>query len=294
MVQENETKGLEQPRSLSLDGLRTFVEIYETGSFRKAAERVYRSPSAVSLHIAKLETALQTRLFERDARKVTLTEAGEVLLSQARRLLALQQETISLFHRSALSGELRVSAPHDLGISLLPRLLKELRATHPDIRVNVKLGSSLAVAKAVEAGDADLAFFNDVAGGIAPGQVLYEESMQWLMFDGGRAIESTPLALATAEPGCAWREAAISALQEAGRDYAIAYTSDTSMGQIAALRSDLAIAALPLSLKHNDLVVVPDTFNLPQLPSTQIRALGDGSELTEAVISLLLHKGAFV
>jgi DNA-binding transcriptional LysR family regulator len=76
---------------LDNDILRTFVAIAETGSFTSAADRVFRTPSAVSMQIKKLEEQLSATLFLRDARSVTLTESGETLLPYARRAGAVQR-----------------------------------------------------------------------------------------------------------------------------------------------------------------------------------------------------------
>ena len=64
-------------RTLNLDAIRSFVAICETGAFRRAAERVHKSPSAVSLQIGKLEDLLCVRLLDRDARHVALTDKVE-------------------------------------------------------------------------------------------------------------------------------------------------------------------------------------------------------------------------
>lgn len=91
-------------RTLNLDVLRSFVAIHDTGSFRQAAASVHLSPSAVSLQIGKLEEQLSQRLLERNARRVELTEQGDVLLYQARKLLSLNDETVALFRGSTLTG----------------------------------------------------------------------------------------------------------------------------------------------------------------------------------------------
>jgi DNA-binding transcriptional LysR family regulator len=90
-----------------------------------------------------------------------------------------------------------------------------------------------------------------------------------------------------AELGCAWRGAALDALQTAGRPYRVAYSSDTSMGQVAAIRADLAVAALPQSLADRDLVEAPSHHGLPQLPDTHIRVADDGSELARAFVAMV-------
>lgn len=274
-------------RTLSLDALRSFVAICETGSFRRAAERVSKSPSAVSLQIGKLEDLLGARLLDRDARHVALTEEGGTLLRQARRILGLNDETIALFARSPLKGRLCLSAPHDLGVSLVPGLLRRLAEVHPQIQVDVRLGTSETVQNGITDGSVNLALFNDVGAASIQAQDFFSEPLKWLMLGGGNAVRQDPLPLAVANIGCAWRDAALNALQEADRAYHIAYSSDTSMGQIAALRADLAIAALPQSLADRDLVEVPAEYDFPRLPLTHIRAAHDGSKLATAFVALV-------
>ena len=107
---------LRQPLPLlDNDVLRTFVAIAETGSFTSAADRVYRTPSAVSMQIKKLEEQLNVTLFLRDARSVTLTESGEVLLPYARRMLALSNEAVGRFRMPEMKGVVRLGAPDDIG-----------------------------------------------------------------------------------------------------------------------------------------------------------------------------------
>ncbi|MFT6457174.1 LysR family transcriptional regulator [Pseudophaeobacter arcticus] len=288
MMQKIETLEAAENRTLNLDALRSFVTICETGSFRRAAARVNKSASAVSLQIAKLEDLLGARLLERDARNVALTAQGETLLRQARRLLSLNDETLSIFRASPLAGLITLAAPHDLGVSLVPGLLRRFAETYPDVQVDVRLGTSDAVLRGLANGSVNLALFNDVGPSSLPTHDLFSEPLKWLALDGGSAGQHDPLPLAVAQVGCAWREAALTSLQKAGRDYRVAYSSDTSMGQVAALRADLAIAALPVSLSDRDLVEAPSHYGLPDLPSTHIRIADDGSKLAGAFVALAL------
>ncbi|GGX89073.1 LysR family transcriptional regulator [Litchfieldella qijiaojingensis] len=274
-------------RTLNLDAARTFVAIYETGSFRRAAARVNRSPSAVSLQVGKLEEQLGVRLLHRDARRVRLTRQGEVLLGFARRLVGISDEAMAVFHGSPLSGGLRLAAPHDLGVSLVPGLLRRLAEMHPRIRVDVRLDSSETVQRLFVEGDANLALFNEASTPQIPARDLFSEELRWLMRDGGRAVERDPLPLAVAEIGCAWRDAALRALEGVGRSYRVAYSSDTSMGQVAALRADLAVAALPGSLADRDLIEVPEHWGLPPLGRTHIYLANDGSDTAKAFAALI-------
>ncbi len=69
--------------------LRTLIALADTGSFTKAAERVERPQSAVSMQINKLETIAGMALFDRRARGVNLTSDGEALVARAKRLMSL-------------------------------------------------------------------------------------------------------------------------------------------------------------------------------------------------------------
>ena len=77
---------------MELSQLKIFVAVAETGSFTKAAKRLFVSHSTTSRAVSALETELGTALFERDNRVFGLTEAGEKLLPRARELLALAEE----------------------------------------------------------------------------------------------------------------------------------------------------------------------------------------------------------
>ncbi|MBN9885792.1 LysR family transcriptional regulator [Salipiger abyssi] len=273
-------------RTLNLDALRSFVAIHETGSFRRAAARVNLSPSAVSLQIGKLEDVLGQRLLDRNARRVALTEQGERLLLQARSLLSLSDETMAMFRTPALEGRIALAAPHDLGMSFVPQLLGRMAERYPRIRVDVRLGASGEMLDGFRAGRSNVVLFNDVGPPEITSLRLRSEPLAWLMARGGRAHLEDPLPLAMAETGCSWREAALAALSASQRPWRIAYCSDTSMGQVAALRADLALAALPRSLAQGDLVEVPETAALPALPQTEIRIAHDDSALARAMVSL--------
>lgn len=276
-------------RPLNLDALRSFVAICETGTFRRAAARVNRSPSAISLQMSTLEEQLDTRLMTRDARHVALTEQGEKLLGYARQLLGISAEAMAVFHAAPLAGHLRLAAPHDLGVSQVPGLLQKLADAHPGIVVDVCLGTSDAVQQMFTTGAVHVALFNEVRDTALAVHRLASEPLVWTMCAAGRAVTRTPLPLAIAEIGCAWRAAALQALDDRAIPYRISYSSDTSMGQIAALNADLAIAVLPGSLAVGKLAQVPRDLGLPYLPDTHIYLAHDGSDLARAVHALAVQ-----
>lgn len=259
---------------LDNDVLRTFVAIAETGNFSTAAEVVLRTPSAVSMQIKKLEEQLKTTLFLRDARSVSLTQHGEVLLSYARRMLALSNEAVSRFVMPELTGVVRLGAPDDIAERLLPRILKDFADQFPGIMVDVTVDMSSALRKRVEEQRLDLALFNCTPRSFpGVGDVIHTERLVWAGAKCGNAHLRDPLPISVWEEGCCWRQEAIGQLEKHKRTYRIAYASAHTMAQRAAVLSDLAIAPFPRSYVSDEMVVLGQQEGLPDLFSFDVRLL---------------------
>ncbi|EKF20936.1 LysR substrate-binding domain-containing protein [Nitratireductor pacificus] len=256
---------------LELDVLRTFVAIAETGSFTAAANAVFRTPSAVSMQIKKLEDLLGCSVFSRDARSVSLTADGELLLSYARRLLALNREAVSKFIMPDISGIVRLGSPDDFGERVLPSVLKRFAQTHPSIAVDVVIDQSANLRKRMANRQLDLTLLTCSDGIVDAGvQVVFTEPIVWAGARGGCAHLREPLPVSLWEEGCAWRASALDAMSRHGREYRIAYMSAHTAGQRAAILSDLAIAPLPKSFLREDLVELGPKDGLPKLGNYHI------------------------
>src|ERR1700680_3499811 len=99
---------------LDLELLRSFVSVVDAGGFTRAGERVHRTQSTVSQQIKRLEDDIGQPLLTRTAKDVTPTEAGERLLSYARRLLALAEEARDVMTRPGNEGAGRLRGPAEL------------------------------------------------------------------------------------------------------------------------------------------------------------------------------------
>jgi DNA-binding transcriptional LysR family regulator len=251
---------------LELDILKTFVAIAETGNFTTAAETVYRTPSAVSMQIKKLEEMLGCVLFLRDARSVSLTPKGEVLLGFARRMLALNNEAVSRFLLPDMNGVVRVGAPEDIGERILPEVLKRFSESYPNVTVDVTIGNSSVMRKRVEEHRMDIAIFNSMAGeNTGGGEILISEKLVWAGIKCGTAHTREPLPISMWEDGCVWRADAVEQLTQSGRKFRVAFLSAHTTGQRAAIQADLAIAPLPRYLVQGDLVALGEAEGLPEL-----------------------------
>ena len=98
---------------LDSDLLRTFVAVAETGNFTRAATQVNRTQSAVSMQIKRLEDMVGEMLFSRGPRGVGLTRKGDELLSKARRIVSLLDETAASMSAPPLDGPVRIGIPRN-------------------------------------------------------------------------------------------------------------------------------------------------------------------------------------
>lgn len=124
-----------------LNDVLAFTRVADSGSFTRAAERLGWPKSSVSHRVARLEQALGARLLERSTRRLRLTEVGARYHEHARRVLSELERasaTVASF-RARPQGWLRVSASLVLGQALLPALVAEFAAAHPDVQLFVDL-----------------------------------------------------------------------------------------------------------------------------------------------------------
>ncbi len=139
--------------------LKTFVTIAECSSFSEAAKRLHLTQPAISKRISSLEKSLNTRLFDRIARKTRLTEAGQILLQRAQKILLELEDTRRLITNisSHVGGELSLGISHHIGLHRLPPILKQYTQQYPDVKLDLKFIDSEAACQAVEKNELEIA-----------------------------------------------------------------------------------------------------------------------------------------
>jgi len=147
------------PHSVTLRQLQYVVAVADARSFRRAAELCAVSQPSLSAQIAQLEDAAGARLFERDRRRVLLTPAGEVLVAQARRVLAEADEWMDAAARMGdpLNGRLRIGLIPTISPYLLPEIAPALRRSFPRLQLAWLEDKTAALMAAIMGGRLDAA-----------------------------------------------------------------------------------------------------------------------------------------
>ncbi len=274
---KNVDDAMSTPATIDPDLLRTFVHIAEEGSFTRAAERVGRTQSAVSMQMQRLEAQLgQTLLLRGKGGSVHLTSHGRYLRERSRELLALNDAIWRAFRAPMVEGTVRLGSPDDYAMRYLPTVLRRFSASHPAVDVDVICAPSNEVVELLKRGELDLTLCSDGhAPPDWPAVTLWRGPLLWVTSARYAPHREDPLPLALAEDKnhCVWRRSVIETLRAAGRPYRVAYTAATATGTFAPVAAGLAVtvsnvAALPEGLR----LLRPDE-GLPPLPESGIELL---------------------
>jgi DNA-binding transcriptional LysR family regulator len=144
---------------MDIDLLKTFLEVYQTRHFAKAADNLFVTPSAVSARIRTLEAQVGTPLFMRDRNNIQLTPAGERFLGYAKSML-------KMWERARYEANLDAQASPHLEILAVPSLLdtrlhgwlSQLCLEYPDLSLRIEAAESDQIVQRLQQNRADLGF----------------------------------------------------------------------------------------------------------------------------------------
>jgi DNA-binding transcriptional LysR family regulator len=271
--------------TLDLDQLRTFVAIAETGSFTRAGDSVFKTQSAVSMQMRRLEERIGKPIFVRDGRASRLTEEGERLLGYARRMVRLSDETLAAFDDTELSGSVRLGTPDDYADRFLPEILARFARSNPRVEVSVVCEPSLTLIELSRTGAVDLAIVTNCGEGDP--SVLRQEPLLWVGSQAHAVEEQEILPLALDKPPCIWRTAALDGLTSIGRKYRVLYTSGNSTAIAAAVQAGLAITVLAESALRPGMRVLGEAEGFPRLPACEIGIIRSRQRQASPVVDKL-------
>lgn len=267
------------PLGFDLDLLRTFVAIAEERSFTRAAARVGRTQSAVSLQMQRLEGLLgQTVIVRGKGGSVELNNEGTYLLGRARELLELNDDIMRSMCAAPVHGIVRLGFPAELSAHFLSRILDRFSHAAPAVEVEVEVSTSCLMAMRLKNSEFDLVVLRE---GLEPRQwpvvEVWRSPLKWITSEKHLQHLRDPLPLAnspahcpwspTELKECQWHAMVVRALEQVGRRYRVVSTSTTMHGLLAAAQAGLAVTntladdRLPEGLRP-----VRDDEGLPQLP----------------------------
>jgi DNA-binding transcriptional LysR family regulator len=268
---------------LDTDLLRTFAAVIDTGGFTRAAERLNLTQSTVSQQIRKLEVATDRVLLTRDRAGggARPTEAGELLLGYARRILALSAEVQEAMRAPDAARIVRLALPEDFAGRRLIELLSGFARDIPDIRLDTVSGWGADMRRHIESGNVDLALVKrEPSDGTS--LAVWPERLVWVAGKNA-SVDADPLPLAVFPPGCIYRARIIDALERRGRGWRIAYASQGLMGVQAAVASGLGISLLSTDalLPEHCRLTPEDGFDEP--PHTELALIALARRIPPAV-----------
>ncbi|HTE18597.1 MAG TPA: selenium metabolism-associated LysR family transcriptional regulator [Armatimonadota bacterium] len=143
---------------MNFQQVKAFCTIVSEGSFSRAAERLHLTQPTISAQIQALEKSMRTRLFERSAQGISLTQAGKVLHPYALQMLELSERTEQALDdlQGLTRGRLEIGASTVPGHYLLPLALARFKSIKPGVEVRLVVSNSQAVRTGVRDGDFEL------------------------------------------------------------------------------------------------------------------------------------------
>jgi DNA-binding transcriptional LysR family regulator len=230
-------------RTLDIAPLRSFVAVADCGGFQRAARSLQLSQSAISQHVRRLETAVDRPLVVRHGRGSRFTPDGEQLLAQARRILALHDETLRAFGVEAEQTVVIGSTEH-AAAQLLPFLATALEESLPGCRTRFRIDRGTRLRDSLAAGSIDLALLlgsSDDQRAVAVGELelTWYAAPTWTRPAAGR-----PIPLAAFDDPCALRNRALDTLAEHGIAAEISAEAAQLAGVQAAVGAGLGVALM--------------------------------------------------
>lgn len=246
------------PPALDIDALRSFVTGIESGSFAVAASRLARSTSAVSAQLKKLELQCGTDLVMKKGRHLQLTDQGEILLSYARRMLALNDETLRAIKGELLTGEVRMGMQEDFGESLMPGILGQFKRHYPELRIVATVDRNQALHTALDNNQLDMVLVWQPEAQSDKGKRLGECALEWIYHPDlditALLTSGDPLPLVMFDSPCLMRKRATDCLDRAGIPWRVVFVSHSLSGIWAGVQAGLGVTVrthigMPASLR---------------------------------------------
>ncbi|MFK0165568.1 LysR family transcriptional regulator [Rhizobium sp. NPDC090279] len=275
-------------RNFDMALIRTFAAVADQRSMTIAANMLHMTQGAISQQIKRLEDMLSCALFERDRRGLRLTEAGERLLVNARRLLVLNDEIWDDMTERTVRGSVRLGVPYDLVGATLAPVLKSYAERHPQVEISLICASSPELLEELGKGTVDLCVVEELFGA-SQGECLGVERLVWVGAKAGNAHRKVPLPISMVADTCAFRASVFAALNKDGLRWRTVFENGNIEATTATVRTDLAVTAWLASTVPADLDILTVEQGLPELPVFAINLHLPKGNATPQALELARH-----
>ncbi len=288
---------------LDLDLLRTLVCIAEELSFTRAAQRVGRTQSAITLQVQKLEALVGQPLVVRSkGGPIELTPQGQALVHKARAMLSLNDETLRSLAPEKPPARVRIASSAEYSPFFASRSIEAFRTSYPDAVVEVVEGFSCQIAPQIRSGAFDIVVCEGahVPRGYEATEI-WRGPLRWVTSATSSAHQWTPLPLSLSPAECPWRppwmddcfwrSAPLRALERAGREHRVVAAASSMDGLYAPVIKGSAVtvcigARLPVGLR-----LIEAGEGLPSLPDLRIvlmKSNASNQSYTDALAEAIL------
>ncbi len=244
--------------------LRALVAVVDFGSYTKAAQFLGITQPSVSTQLKRLQELLGTELFDKRGQGVRLTQAGEVALNYARRMLSINDQLLRQIKPRQSVATLKIGVPSDLVEAMFPSVLAEFRRRSPGLRFHFRLDISENLLLGLRQSELDVVVALTNAIPALEAHRYWAEEVVWVCAPATSYDPSGPVPLVTYTEHCVYTRLAMSALNQAGRDYEVVFTGTGKASLIAAVSAGLGVMVLARRAVPPELLV-SDTPTLPRL-----------------------------
>ncbi|MEM9754709.1 MAG: LysR family transcriptional regulator, partial [Pseudomonadota bacterium] len=263
---------------------RAFVAVSDTGGVTKASGFLNLTQSAVSMQLKRLEEMIGVALFDRSARRMVLTGAGEQMLGYARRMLELNDEVLGRLTAQEYEGEIRLGVPADIVYPAIPEVMHRFHAAYPRMKVSLVSSYTSRLKAMMGRGEADIILTTEDHLGPG-GETLLERALVWVGAPRGVIWRQRPLRLAF-EHNCIFRKAVQNALDRAAVSWEMAVESDSTRTIEASVSADLAVHACVEGAEPPYVDRIAHNGALPTLPAVKINMYRAEMRVAEPVEAL--------
>jgi len=263
-------------RRVTLEHLRAFVLLAEGNGFQQAGLQLYRSQSAVTQSLKRLEEILGCKLLERRQGHILgLTADGERFLPAANEILARTSEAVSAMQQPEIAGRLLIGVPDDFKVVDLHGAISRCAELNRNLRLEVVSALSSQLLHQLDNSSLDLAIFKCV-GDFTPSDprwqchLLRREPLHWVATQRHDFDRMSDIPLVIFPDGCCYRSAALAALDQPGKHGYSAYVSASYDNIRAAVSAGLGIGVLPASALAEDHIILGKREGFPELPMVEL------------------------